>query len=113
MSNGPAKAAERAANEESSATARVRRRGKPAKRSGDDARRLRLAELLLEVTRFILFGAAILSIVGPLAMPAASRHLPRARVRSGEIASSRFSRAAMAPPTMPMTVDIRTLMSHR
>ena len=51
MSNGPAKTAERAANEESPATARVRRRGKPAKRSGDDARRLRLAELLLEVTR--------------------------------------------------------------
>jgi hypothetical protein len=51
MSNGPAKAAERAANEESSATAPVRRRGKLAKRSGDDARRLRLAELLLEVTR--------------------------------------------------------------
>ena len=44
MSNGPAKAAERAANEESPATARVRRRGKPAKRSGEDARRLRLAE---------------------------------------------------------------------
>src|SRR6185369_1286206 len=55
MSNGPAKAAERAANEEPAATAAVRRRGKqasrPAKRNGDDARRLRLAELLLEVTR--------------------------------------------------------------
>jgi adenylate cyclase len=50
MSNGTGKSAERAQAAEPSATARVRR-GKEPKRGGDDARRLRLAELLLEVTR--------------------------------------------------------------
>jgi adenylate cyclase len=44
------KSAERAQADEPSATARVRRR-KEAKPGGDETRRLRLAELLLEVTR--------------------------------------------------------------
>ncbi len=50
MKNGPGKVAEQAETEEPSAPARARRRREP-KRSNDDARRLRLAELLLEVTR--------------------------------------------------------------
>jgi hypothetical protein len=50
MSDGPAKSAERAQTEGQAATARTKRRREP-RRSNDDARRLRLAELLLEVTR--------------------------------------------------------------
>ena len=49
MSDGPAKSAERAQTE-GQAAARTKRRSEP-RRSNDDARRLRLAELLLEVTR--------------------------------------------------------------